>query len=279
MCKLISAAFFRLKKSNIFYGFLLIMGSVGIFRAYTLKIGTLDIRLMDCAPWLILISGVFISLFIGTEYSDGTIRNKLVVGHSRLAVYFASLVVCSVAIVLIILAYTVPYTIAGLIRGYVLESKLSVICFYLICEMLMGIAEVSLMLMVVLLVINKAYSAVACLILGIAMIFGSAYIYQMLEEPKTIESYIYINEFGVPTEVEEALNPNYVDGTVREIMDFIDEALPSSQSIILNNAFSDIEIGKDSRFPIPIHFPAYSMAFTVVFMGLGIVLFRKKDIK
>ena len=52
-----------------------------------------------------LVAAVFISLFVGSEYSDGTIRNKLVVGHSRMRIYLANLIVCSIACVLISLAY------------------------------------------------------------------------------------------------------------------------------------------------------------------------------
>lgn len=33
------------------------------------------------------------SMFQGTEYSGGTIRNKLVVGHERYQVYLAALIV------------------------------------------------------------------------------------------------------------------------------------------------------------------------------------------
>ena len=57
----------------------------------------------------VLMSGVvlsaFCSLFVGAEYSDGTIRNKIAVGHSRAAVYLANLVTCSAAGVLICLGY------------------------------------------------------------------------------------------------------------------------------------------------------------------------------
>ena len=34
-----------------------------------------------------LVAAILTSMFIGSEYSDGTIRNKLVVGHSRMRLH------------------------------------------------------------------------------------------------------------------------------------------------------------------------------------------------
>ena len=42
-----------------------------------------------CALFIGIILAVFCSLFIGTEHNDGTIRNKIIVGHekSKLFIY------------------------------------------------------------------------------------------------------------------------------------------------------------------------------------------------
>ena len=67
----------------------------------------------------ILIS-IFYSLFLGTEYNDGTIRNKLIVGHKRETIYLASFITGTVAV-------TIIYFIWGLIGGiFTLVSHASV---------------------------------------------------------------------------------------------------------------------------------------------------------
>ena len=103
MNKLLRANFARVKRNKVFWGFVAFMAVFGaflpikqymdsfssqaetntvslnhVFFAYTLVIGVL------CA--------VFCSLFLGTEYSDGTVRNKLMIGHRRSAIYLSNLI-------------------------------------------------------------------------------------------------------------------------------------------------------------------------------------------
>lgn len=49
----------------------------------------LDDRFFAYSFFIGILSAIFCSLFTGTEYSDGTIRNKIVVGHSRISIYLS----------------------------------------------------------------------------------------------------------------------------------------------------------------------------------------------
>ena len=96
MNKLLSANFSRMKKDKIFWIGIAFMLCLGIFSnilyykqniqypEYTI---TLDMGFFTPAMFIGIIASVFCSLFIGTEYSDGTIRNKISVGHSRTIIY------------------------------------------------------------------------------------------------------------------------------------------------------------------------------------------------
>lgn len=44
-----------------------------------------------------IVMAVFVSVFLGVEYSDGTVRNKLMVGHRRKDVYLVNFVTCLLA--------------------------------------------------------------------------------------------------------------------------------------------------------------------------------------
>lgn len=60
----------------------------------------------------------FVSLFVGTEYSDGTIRNKMIIGHTRTCIYLSNLIVCSTAGLGFCLSYIVGVIVAGLLTAY-----------------------------------------------------------------------------------------------------------------------------------------------------------------
>ena len=141
---LLRANFYRLWRSASFWAAVSTMFGVGIFElavgVHAQRQGTpvpLDNRYM----LFVLMSGVvlsaFCSLFVGAEYSDGAIRNKIAVGHSRAAVYLANLVTCSAAGVLVCLGYILPMTAAGipLMGGFTLPPA-SVLWFTL-CAFLM----------------------------------------------------------------------------------------------------------------------------------------------
>ena len=56
-------------------------------------------------PVPMLIQAPFLSVYLGTEFSEGTIRNKLVTGRSKTAVYLSNLLACMMASVLLAVLY------------------------------------------------------------------------------------------------------------------------------------------------------------------------------
>ena len=102
MSKLLRANFARLFKNRLFR-----LCIIGIFAATVFAVfdqakytEVIDGMLFSGISIISIVSAVFISIFAGTEYSDGTMRNKLYMGHSRVSVYGASLVTCAAAAVI-----------------------------------------------------------------------------------------------------------------------------------------------------------------------------------
>ena len=117
MRKLLSADLYRLKKDRTFWFCMLAMSGIGVFEAvmqyidkvrYGSEEHFLDDTLFVYMILIAICSAIFGSLFCGTDYSDGTIRNKLIVGHTRSAVYCSNWIVHVAALLLMTLAYLIP---------------------------------------------------------------------------------------------------------------------------------------------------------------------------
>lgn len=100
MCNLIFANIIRIKKSKLLWTgiivsalyttFLLIMNYLEM--VYSVAITTVSLNWFFFSA--ISVSSIFCPIysgfFVGTEYSNGTIRNKLIAGHKRCNIYFAN---------------------------------------------------------------------------------------------------------------------------------------------------------------------------------------------
>ena len=93
MRNLIYVNMMRLKKSRIFragvavsmayVAFLLFMNYQEMTDSPETVIGQLNWYFLSTLPVASAFCSVFCGMFLGTEYSDGTMRNKLMVGHTR----------------------------------------------------------------------------------------------------------------------------------------------------------------------------------------------------
>ena len=226
-----------------------------------------------------LVAAILTSMFIGSEYSDGTIRNKLVVGHSRMRIYLANLIVCSVACVLIFLAYITGVFVVGSAKGGELLTKTSVVTMCLVCSILVSVAFTSIMTMLAILNTNKAGNVVVSMLLALILLVSGSFIYQRLSEPEIYDNYVSVNEAGVPTEVEQLPNPQYIDGKQRAVLEVVNDLLPSGQAMQLVDMFDADGMTNKDMENAPYRWPGYSLLVIVITSGLGIILFRKKEIR
>lgn len=284
MSKLFASTFFRMMKKIVFWILLICMFAYGVYSASNVASEAsagfaIDGCVFEFAPFMGLVAAVFISLFVGSEYSDGTIRNKLVVGHSRMRIYLANLIVCSIACVLISLAYAAGIIMVGSSKGGELLTETSIVSMCLICSVLVSIAFASIMTMLAMLNTNKAGNVVVSMILALVLLVSSSYIYQRLGEPEMYDNYVSVNEAGVPTQVEQLPNPLYIDGTSRAVLEVVNDLLPSGQAMQLAVAFDSEGITNKDIENVPYRWLGYSLLVILLTSGMGIVLFRKKEIR
>lgn len=276
MRKLLSADLYRLKKDRTFWFCMLAMSGIGVFEAVMqyidkVRYGSEEYFLDDTLfVYMILIaicSAIFGSLFCGTDYSDGTIRNKLIVGHTRSAVYCSNWIVHVAALLLMTLAYLIPAVTLGAVLLEPPQASVEVILFFMFIGLFTILAYASVFLMLSMLITKKANAAVIALLVCI-LLFGLAIVIQgKLEAPEYISAYSLTVDGIEQTEPEP--NPKYLQPEARRVYQCLLELLPTGQSMelfIMN--------------PVnPLFMVLSSIAVSVAATLSGIFLFRKKDLK
>lgn len=279
MNRLISASFLRLRKHRPFGLLLCAMAFWGVYNAITQEnADCLEGRLFEFLPLMGFAAAIFISLFVGTEYSDGTIRNKLIAGHTRPSVYFSNFVTCAAGDLFLAGSYLAAFFIAGIAKGGKISCNVRILLPYVFFALLTAVAFSSLMVFFSMLNRSKAGSAIVCLLAALTLFVSCGMIHQRLAEPELYEHYIAVNEMGVPTEVENAPNPLYVGGITRKAFEFVENVLPAGQAMQLVDSFDDGGLIEREHCD-PYGGMLYAAAFSVLLTAAGMTVFRKKEIK
>ena len=279
MSRLLCADFAKLKKNRFFWLCIIGMIGFGLFmkimeyitmQQYSGETPSLDSMLSVYSMVIGFLTAAFVSLFVGTEYSDGTIRNKIIIGHSRASIYFSNLITCSAAGFFMCLAYLLPALAAGIPLCGIKTADFQYLAGMVLCSFIMTLAFTSLCTLVGMLCQNKAMTAVIT-ILSVCLLFvASVYISAKLNEPETYPEISAFADGGSVIDARDVPNPGYVRGTQRQIYEFLDEFLPTGQSVILTRG------DQDASFLL---MSAYSAGITAAAAGIGIFIFRKRDIK
>jgi ABC-type transport system involved in multi-copper enzyme maturation permease subunit len=248
------------------------MFAVGVFsvfmKARNDPAATADQLILIFPVFIGIVSAAFCSLFIGTEYSDGTIRNKLIVGHTRNAVYLSNLIACSAAGIFMCLSYIAAVTALGLpLLGFSERSMWPVAALILVA-FIMVIATTALFTLLCMLNQNKATAAVVCILVIVALLVLASMINAELEAPQYFDNYIFTDSLG-NAEAGRMINPQYLTGMKREIYQFILDFLPTGQAVELSSQSA----------PHLWLMPLYSLILGLVSTACGLLCFRKKDLK
>lgn len=275
MSRLLSADFSKLKKNKLFLICLVGMFLLELFLKITdcINAGQSQPILRSMLFTYVLIIGFLIaaldSLFVGTEYSDGTIRNKLIVGHKRESIYLSNLITCSAGGVLLCLSYFVPALIVGIPFCGIESGDLKTIFLVLLGSLFMSLSFTSLCTMAGMLFQNKAHTAILT-ILGVCFFFVvSIYITGQLNISETIPTVIQ-NGNEIVKDVGTELNPAYVGGVKRAVYQFLNNVLPTSQAITFWMSSYDAT---------SVFLSLYSVGVIIVTTVIGVCVFKKRDIK
>ena len=275
MSKLLSANFLRLRHSRLFWAGMLLMflfGLLPVLSLYNMHVRygydtVLDSTLFSYTILIGLVTAIFTSLFVGTDYSDGTIRNKLIVGHTRIAIYLANLVTTGVAALLFCLSCLVSTLALGLPLLGAPVAGLQTLCLLLFGSLLLAVAFAAIFTMVGMVCSNKAAVAVICLVALMLLMIGSSWVVAMLAEPEFYENYTLTD--GEMEVIENVRNPRYPTGVWRDVLEFLNDFLPTGQSM----QYSQTQVAH------PWLLALWSFLIALGATLAGALVFRRKDIQ
>ena len=275
MRNLLSANLLRLRKSHLFWGILAVGAAFAGFRLFSLVSDQLDYgipsllddALFNYAQLVGLTAAVFVSLFLGTEYSDGAIRNKITSGCSRVNIYLSGFFITSAAASLSLAAYWAVVLAAGIPLLGPPQMGAGQALFSVVGVLLMTAAFCAIFTCITMNCSSKAANAVVCILLFFVLLIASTYVYSRLEAPEFVSGYEFINGELAATEPEP--NPRYLQPGPRAVFEFLRDLLPTGQGVQYSvQAVTD-----------PVRLLLCSLGLTAVFTGIGTALFRRKDLK
>ncbi len=279
MNKLLRANFARLKKDKVFWIGMAFMFAAGVFSVVQKCLNdptSAPDPILFIFPVLIgLVSAAFTSLYIGTEYSDGTIRNKLIIGHKRGDIYLSNLITCSAAGILMCLSYMTAVAALGIPLLGPFKMKFFSILVLALVSFAMVIATAALFTLLCMLNQNKASAAVVCILFAVALLVLATSINNRLDAAPYYYSYTLPSNSGEQSDTtiynkeEKVPNPQYLEGTKREAYQFFLDFLPTGQAIEIS--------GQET--PHIWQMPLYSLCITLLSTVCGTIVFRKKDLK
>lgn len=212
-----------------------------------------------------------VSLFAGSEYSDGTIRNKIVVGHRRASVYLSILLTSVISGWLLIVVWSAAYLIPGVI---LMEHANTLwVYLYLYLAMFLELAVFSAIFIFLTMTLgNKAGSAVVCILCALLLMIQGIVVKSMLEEPEFYAPEIIMSDSGeVSYSGEMEANPNYIpEGSPkRAFYNFLLDFTPGGQALRIS--------GHTAENLNKICF--YDIGWLIVMAGAGVLIFRRRDLK
>lgn len=295
MSKLLRANFARLWKSKVFWICIIFMAGLDIYFIHMdgerFKMLMIRQSFFSCNTFGVIAGAVFTGIFIGTEYGDGTIRNKLAVGHSRFEVYFANFITCMTACLImyfvwiIIQLFSGAYSLINEENVYFPAGRIPILLF---CSLAALVAQTAISLFISMLVHKRLAGVATVIIATIASLFIAQGIQERLEVPEYYGGTLIHTDDNGEEHVEydsDTRNPRYLAGTKRKIYESAYHILPFCQLFQIAQldyyyySVNFNESGHENPLEHTELFPVYSICIFMAVSGGGIFLFRKKDIK
>lgn len=274
MRNLLASNFSRLRKSKLLLFTLLGFFCCGLYLLYVQFYGLDFEKPIEIVFFIFLIPlgamlAVFCSLFLGADYSDGTLRNKIITGHSRTAIYFSNLLTCVLAGLLMGAAFLLPVCCIGfsITTGFSMPRR--ELIWYLLNSLLTICAFSAVFTAVCMLCQRKATAAIICLLSTVALFVPSGMLCSALSVPEFYQDFDYFHPVTGEIVFKQVPAYGYIGGIKREIYSLIIDVLPMGQAYQLAMCSAERLV----------RMAVCSAGFSAVTTFIGLLGFRKKNLK
>ena len=233
MLKLLRANFHLLIKSKMFYIALAANAMMSVLAVLALKNYGENEFMFILLVMLPAICAAHTSLFVGKEYSDGTLRNKLIYGHTKGKVYFSYLITCVVANIILLVPCMAIVGVTYLDLFTLIDTKqlLLLISGYLIANA----ALCSLFVAIGFNISLKAVSAVIAVMIVFVGDISLMFLQDELSQPEVKYTYMDGNypeiTYFEDDEREPIItpNPDYIEEPTRTVLFIVYNFMPHGQ--------------------------------------------------
>lgn len=281
MIALLSTNFFRIRRDLLFWLALCVCLVGGIAFGMGFR-GAPAFDDFYAFPFFVALCA-FLSLFLGREYGDGTLRNKVTAGYRRGQIYLAYLLASLAVGLLFLAAFLLPFVVMNAAALAPLGAKVlgpALVGMVLLCAALVALFTASCVSLWVV-------GALVNLGLWFFLMFGAYQIEFALGQPAYVTE-LYTDAQGRVQEGETTPNPHYLGGTLRVVAEGVDACLPNGQMnrivSYLTTCLSLRETGLDPEGAelyqeVRFRDPLCALAVTAGVTAVGLAVFRKKDLK
>lgn len=275
MSNLISVGLFRTVRSKLFYILLaltaLVMAYV-YYNTYRVQLGPdfsqLDLYFFQFINANIVSAAVFCPLFLSSEYGDGALRNKLIVGRTRPQIYLANLTVnCLYGTAACLAAVVTGLCVGVPLLGWFQNAGPGKIMLYVLLALATTWVCAALYTFLSMVVASRGVAITLCILLAFGLILLGQYLYLALSQEEVLTALFYTDTGEMA--VSEQPNPAYLTGFARQVYQFFYELTPGGQAYQI--------LGMSAQSPL--RMLGYSGLVFVLVTGLGLAIFQKKDVK
>lgn len=282
MNKLLSMELKRAAKSPILWLGVITVIAVNVYgillNGYGFKIYTTTF-LLENSSLICIILAVLIPLYLGRDFENRTINNKISAGYTRKEIYIVELIVSSLCATILIIADISSVFVSSNFAGLEFSNKVKIIefAFHAVIAFVCIVTVSNLYTMIVMISHKQIISLGITVILALALLTLGG---------KSVSCLNQSSDWTDPLTHETVENPLRIDGFARTANNIHVLISPFAQAEFHSNMLTESELGTKEEnslilkdFPYHIEFCLFNILEMLLFYNIGIRVFRKQDLK